>query len=268
MPEGHTIHRLAKDLATTFGEGAVAATSPQGRFAEGAALIDDATLDKAEAWGKHLFCWWSSGDILHVHLGLIGKFRPVPTAEAPTESVRLRLESSDIAWQLTGPQTCQVIDPVRRDAVVAPLGPDPLRRGRHSAAAFADRLLATSRPVGAALLDQSIIAGIGNVYRAELLFLTGLHPTTPANTVPRDLVGDLWELTRAQLKRGYAWNRIVTVSAPDVDRRVTRNLDPEDALYAYHRTGLPCRRCHDHIADQELAGRTIWYCPTCQPVPA
>ena len=124
MPEGHTIHRLARDLAADLRGRSVPASSPQGRFDEGAARLDGATLTSSEAWGKHLFCHWDTGDVLHVHLGLIGKFRPWPVEERPSDTIRLRLEGERTAWQLTGPQTCAVITPEDRDHVVAPLGPD------------------------------------------------------------------------------------------------------------------------------------------------
>lgn len=94
MPEGHTIHRLARDLAEDLHGRPVAVSSPQGRFDEGAARLDGATMTGAEAWGKHLFCHWDTGDVLHVHLGLIGKFRPTPAEEVAGETVRLRLEAT------------------------------------------------------------------------------------------------------------------------------------------------------------------------------
>lgn len=266
MPEGHTIHRLARDLgADLSGLEAVAASSPQGRFADGAALLDGSGLVAARAWGKHLFCEFSDGGILHVHLGLIGKFRPTPLESAPGDTVRLRLEGATAAWHLTGPQTCAVVSPEDRDGVTAELGPDPLRRGTKRRDLFIERLGRTRRPVGAALLDQSIVAGIGNVYRAELLLLVGIHPDRPANEVDAGEAGVLWDLTVDQLKRGLKWNRIVTVSTEDIGKRVTSRIRREDALYAYKRDGEPCRRCGTIIEISEVAGRSIWFCPVCQP---
>lgn len=265
MPEGHTIHRLARDLGRDLDEAPVRASSPQGRFADSAVLIDGASVARSDAWGKHLFVSWSSGDILHVHLGLIGKFRPHP-ADAPAgNTIRLRLESNSTAWHLTGPQTCALITPEDRERVTAKLGPDPLRRGSKRRDEFMRRLLATRRPIGAALLDQTIVAGIGNVYRAELLLLAGIHPERPAADLDVESAGHIWDLTVRQLKRGLAWNRIVTVSEPDVGRRVTRRIADEDALFVYHRTDEPCRRCDTPIQDRTVAGRSIWFCPRCQP---
>jgi len=264
MPEGHTIHRLARDLRRDLAGEPVEASSPQGRFADGAARLHGAALESADAWGKHLFCQWSSGDILHVHLGLIGKFRRVAPAREPRDTIRLLLAGPDSTWQLTGPQTCALITPTERDDITAELGPDPLRRGTRRRSEFIRRVGATRRPIGAVLLDQRVIAGIGNVYRAELLWICGIHPETPASDIDPVLVGELWDLTGTQLRQGVDWNRIVTVSADDVDRRVTRTIKRDDALYAYKRAGLPCRRCHDLVLDMSLAGRTIAYCPTCQ----
>jgi endonuclease-8 len=265
MPEGHTIHRLARDLRADLGQHRVQASSPQGRFSDGAALIDGTRLRTAEAWGKHLFCHWDSGDVLHVHLGLIGKFRPTPLTDAPPDTIRLRLRGSSYAWHLTGPQTCAIVSPDLRDDVTSRLGPDPLRRGANRRQKFVDGLMGTRRPLGAALLDQGIVAGIGNVYRAELLFLIGVHPAKAATSLSAELAGELWDETVVQLKRGLAWNRIVTVDGADVGYRVTRNIDADDALYAYHRSESPCRRCGALIEEREIAGRRIWYCPTCQP---
>ncbi|MGI9622604.1 MAG: Fpg/Nei family DNA glycosylase [Acidimicrobiales bacterium] len=265
MPEGHTIHRLARDLRADLGQHDVGASSPQGRFEAGSALIDGRNLVSSEAWGKHLFLEWDSGDLLHVHLGLIGKFRPTDLDETPSETVRLRLEGQNYAWHLTGPQTCAVVTPDDREEVISRLGPDPLRRGTRRRGVFVERLTATKRPLGAALLDQAIIAGIGNVYRAELLFLQGVNPAVSASRLDEAAAAELWDTTVTQLRRGLEWNRIVTVHRDDLGKRVTRNTDPEDALYVYHRTDEPCRRCQTLVEAREIAGRQIWFCPRCQP---
>ena len=265
MPEGHTIHRLAADLERSLTGGPVRATSPQGRFDNGAARIDGQPIDRAEAYGKHLFCSWPDGSVLHIHLGLIGKFRSVPVDVDPGDTIRLRLESKTDAWHLTGPQTCAIITPQDRDAVTTRLGPDPLRRGSTRKATFVERLRATKRPLGVALLDQHVIAGIGNVYRAELLFLIGVNPERPACDLSVKDAELLWDLTVDQLRRGRKWNRIVTVDGDDVGFRVTNRIERDDALYAYKREGQPCRRCHDEITQISLGGRSTWYCPTDQP---
>ncbi|HMR97385.1 MAG TPA: hypothetical protein PKE05_17760 [Microthrixaceae bacterium] len=92
MPEGHIIHRLAREIRSTLDGAPVLASSPQGRFADGAAVIDRHRLVRTDAWGKYLFCDFGTGEILHVHLGLIGKFRRRSTPPPdPVGIVRLRL---------------------------------------------------------------------------------------------------------------------------------------------------------------------------------
>ena len=136
MPEGHTIHRLAADLRKDFVSKRVEATSPQGRFAESAALLNGIQMIKSEAWGKHLFCHWENGNILHVHLGLIGKFRKVNRDDPPRDTIRLRLVHESSAWHLTGPQTCALITEDDLQDVINKLGPDPLRVGLRGMSKF------------------------------------------------------------------------------------------------------------------------------------
>lgn len=262
MPEGHTIHRLARDLNRTLGGRTVHAWSPQGRFADGAAMLDDRPLVRAEAWGKYLFCDFGVGQALHVHLGLIGKFRrrPAPPPE-PVGMVRLRLEGEEATWDLSGPTRCELVPPDEQQRIVAKLGADPLRRNPDVAAARA-KFARSSRPVGAYLLDQSVIAGIGNVYRAELLFLCGIHPARPASSLSDEEFDELWERTVELLRIGVRTGRIVTTDPDEIGRPRSR-MRREDRLYAYHREH--CRRCGSEIGVLELGGRPIWYCPQCQP---
>ena len=262
MPEGHTIHRLARDLNRTLSGAPVHAWSPQGRFADGAALIDGRSLVRASAWGKYLFCDFGTGEILHVHLGLIGKFRPKPVpAPEPVGVIRLRLEGSRATWDLSGPTRCELItrEEVRR--ITAQLGADPLRRNPDVATARA-KFARSSRPVGAYLLDQSVIAGIGNVYRAELLFLCGIHPARPASSLSDDEFDELWARTVGLLRIGVRLGRIVTTEPDEIGRPRSR-MHADDRLYVYHREH--CRRCGTELDVVELGGRPIWCCPTCQP---
>jgi endonuclease-8 len=170
MPEGHTLHRLARDQQKVFGGTVVAASSPQGRFAAGAAELDGQVLVRTEAYGKHLLHHYGNERILHVHLGLYGKFAPGRgEPPEPRGALRLRL-SNDEAWtDLRGPIACELVTPDQVETLVSRLGPDPLRPRADPSAAY--RRIARSRaPIGVLLMDQSVIAGIGNVYRAEVLF--------------------------------------------------------------------------------------------------
>ena len=266
VPEGHTIHRLAADLRKDFVSKSVEATSPQGRFAESAALLNGIQMIKSEAWGKHLFCHWENGNILHVHLGLIGKFRKVNRDDPPRDTIRLRLVHESSAWHLTGPQTCALITEDDLQDVINKLGPDPLRVGLRGMSKFKRRLGESKKPIGAALLDQNLLAGIGNVYRAELLFLCGIHPETRCNKIRDDQAEELWKWTVDLLRRGKKLNRIVTIQDEDKGTIKVKNKKRNNSLYAYKRAGLDCRRCPDEIVISKLAGRSMWHCPNCQKI--
>lgn len=261
MPEGHTIHRLARDLGKSFAAGPVWATSPQGRFREGAQRLDGAELQRARAFGKHLFLEFEPA-MLHIHLGLIGKFRPAPITEAPRDSIRLRLRNDDGVWDLTGPQDCRLIGRAEQDEITDRLGPDPLRRGARPDR-FVEALARRRTPVAAALLDQAVVAGIGNVYRAEFLFIEGIDPHQPAASLSSEQALALWDLSREQLRQGVRLNRIVTVDKNDSGTSAGR-LAREDALYVYKREGLPCRRCATEISIGDVGGRSCWWCSSCQ----
>lgn len=137
MPEGHTIHRLAQDCTAAFARTAVRVTSPQGKFADSAALLDGTVLTTADAHGKHLFLGFgAAGNAaedaaenpawVHIHLGLFGKvaFGPVP-APPPTDTVRLRLANDTAHVDLRGPTTCALITDPEKRAIHDRLGPDP-----------------------------------------------------------------------------------------------------------------------------------------------
>lgn len=263
MPEGHTIHRLARDLQRTLGDDtSLHVWSPQGRFAAGAALLDGQRLRRAEAWGKYLFCDFDIGQVLHVHLGLIGKFRRrgVPAPD-PVGAIRLRIEGDSATWDLSGPTRCELMPPDEVGRITSRLGADPLRRTPDVAAARA-KFARSSRPVGAYLLDQSVIAGIGNVYRAELLFLCGIHPARPAQSLSDEEFDELWRRTVELLRLGVRTGRIITTDPDEIGRPRSR-MRAQDRLYVYHREH--CRRCGTELGVLQLGGRPIWFCPTCQP---
>jgi endonuclease-8 len=263
VPEGHTIHRLARDLRRDLDGQRVEVTSPQGRFAASAARLDGQVPERIEAWGKHLFVAWETGEVLHVHLGLIGKFRPQPDTAEPRPSVRLRLAVPGRAWWLVGPTVCELGTPELLERTVAKLGPDPLRPDGDEAE-FVARLRRKRIPVGAALLDQGVVAGIGNVYRAELLFLEGIDPRRPANGLAPEEAAAIWRRTVDLLRVGVRIGRIVTRDPAEVGAPAGR-IPKHERLYVYHRSGQPCRRCGDAVAEAAVAGRRCWWCPTCQP---
>jgi endonuclease-8 len=267
VPEGHTLHRIARRHNDVLAGHALRVSSPQGRFADGAAVLDGVELTEAEAFGKHLFYRWESDATLYVHLGLVGKFRTwkAETAPQPTSGTRLVMANEHAQAHLAGPMACRLVTADEADDIVGELGPDPIRsrRGRRE---FAARLARKRVPIGAALLDQRVIAGIGNVYRAELLFLLGIHPDVRADRLSPDEIDALWDLTVDELRAGVKTGRIITVRPREMGARRRTDLTGDERLYVYHRDGLPCRRCGTEIRMKQVATRRMWWCPTCQPV--
>lgn len=269
MPEGHTIHRYARIHRGLLLDRRVAAWSPQGRFAEGAAIIDGTTCVGVDAHGKHLFYRFDANGgapnepILHVHLGLFGRFRRYgEDPRPPTAGTRLVLTTGAAHLQLAGPTACELLTPGELDDVRARLGPDPLRDDDPAPAL--DALSRRRAAIGQLLLDQSVIAGIGNVYRAELLFLLGVHPDRPARDVDAGTLRELWRVARRLLRDGERRGRIITVQPQDRSRPPSR-LRRDERLYVYRRTGLACRRCGTPVTSWELGARPIYACPRCQP---
>ena len=237
-------------------------TSPRGRFAEGAALLDGLPLDTTDAYGKHLFLGFPGDRWLHVHLGLYGSWTFGPSPAPPARgALRLRLEGNGSYADLRGPTACEVWTPVEKSVLQARLGPDPLRR-RPSGERGWERLSRSRTPVGQLLMDQSVVAGVGNVYRAEILFRAAVSPYRAGNLVLRSEWDGLWADLVALMRAGLRTGRIVT-TRPSHRPRGGR-VRQEDAQYVYRRTGLPCRVCGTPVATEPMAGRNLFWCPSCQ----
>jgi endonuclease-8 len=263
MPEGHTIHRIAIDHSRILRGRPVAVSSPQGRFSESARLVDGQRLRRIEAYGKHLFYEWANGLVGHVHLGLFGRFNRYTgagPADAPT--VRMRLAVAKTTIDLTGPTDCSIGTPDDRDRIVARLGPDPLRADAEPGRAY-ESVARRLAPVGQLLLEQRVISGVGNVYRAEALFVCGINPLRAGQALSRDDFDRLWETLAEMLRRGVAEGRIVTVDGDEFDVPDAPTQRGE-TTYVYHRD--VCLRCAAPIRTVELGGRPCYYCPSCQPV--
>jgi formamidopyrimidine-DNA glycosylase len=259
MPEGHTLHRLARELDSRFAGDVISASSPQGRFVEGAALLDGGVFDSAEAYGKHLFCH-IGGRILHVHLGLYGTFLTTQAPPSPPRgAVRLRLTSARSSADLRGPTACEVITEEQRLALLSRLGPDPLRDdadpGRGWAAVHRSR-----RTLASLLMDQSVVAGVGNVYRAEVLYRQRLDPSASGSGLTRGVWDDLWTDLVELMHRGVEDGHIETLRAEH------EPLAPDGGprRYVYRRHGESCLVCGSRVRISEVEGRNLYWCPGCQ----
>ncbi len=331
MPEGHSVHRIARQFARNVVGHTVAASSPQGRFAEGAALLDGREAVSVRAVGKQMFLGFEADLWLRVHLGMYGAWdfagqiladptiasangRMGQTNQRGTEidrvfdgagenslssigaprrtrvrmseqttgldgdgeadlpwpppvvgQVRLRLLTEATCADLRGPTACQLQTPDEVQATIAKLGPDPLVDDVHEGE---ERFTAVVRrkptPIGLLLMDQNVVSGIGNVYRAEMLFRARLDPHTPGRDVPDEVVRELWR----------DWTRLLAIGVETGQMMTMDDLDPEawrramasraDRHWVYHRAGLPCRVCGTAIALEEMASRKLYWCPNCQ----
>ncbi|MET0295949.1 MAG: DNA-formamidopyrimidine glycosylase family protein [Microbacterium sp.] len=331
MPEGHSVHRIARQFDRNIVGRVVAASSPQGRFAEGAAVIDGRTATAVRAVGKQMFLEFDDDIWLRVHLGMYGAWdfageivadptiasangrmgqtnqrgtildEPVMDAAgensltsigAPRRTrVRVRmseqttgLAGDDVEWpppivgqvrlrlltdvtcaDLRGPTACQLQTPDEVAATIAKLGPDPLV---DDVAEGEERFTAVVRrkptAIGLLLMDQTVVSGIGNVYRAELLFRARQNPHTPGRDVPEEVVRGLWQDWVGLLSIGVETGQMMTMDdlSPEEWRAAMASRD--DRHWVYHRAGLPCRVCGTSIVVEEAAGRKLYWCPSCQ----
>lgn len=311
----------------------VAASSPQGRFAAGAAELDGLTMTDAMAVGKQLFLEFAADEDaprlwLRVHLGIYGAWdfgfpdRPPPDdpppdlplpeeravgtrleggtpasadhedsvhsigaprrarirmAESETElgsasfpadpvgQVRLRLLADSAVADLRGPTACEVLQPEQVAAVIARLGPDPLvDDGLAAEERFTEVVRRKPTPIGLLLMDQSVVAGIGNVYRAELLYRARLNPHTPGKLVPEDVVRALWEDWSVLLRRGVETGLMLTMDGLSDETQAKAIANRDDRHWVYRRAGLPCRTCGTDIVLEVAAARKLYWCPQCQ----
>ncbi|RZI95998.1 MAG: Fpg/Nei family DNA glycosylase [Microbacterium sp.] len=330
MPEGHSVHRIARQFDRNFVGRPLSASSPQGRFAEGAAVLDGRTPTRARAVGKQMFLEFDDDLWLRVHLGLYGAWdfageilvdptiasangrmgqtnqrgtdlervyddageNSLSSIGAPRRTrvhvrmseqtrglsddggewpppvigqVRLRLLNDVTCADLRGPTACELQTPEEMLATVAKLGPDPLV---DDPAEGEERFVATVRrkptAIGLLLMDQNVVGGIGNVYRAEMLFRARLNPHTPGREVPEETVRQLWRDWVKLLAIGVETGQMMTMDDLDAESYRRAMASRDDRHWVYHRAGLPCRVCGTAIVLEEMATRKLYWCPSCQ----
>ncbi|WP_295828684.1 Fpg/Nei family DNA glycosylase [uncultured Microbacterium sp.] len=329
MPEGHSVHRIARQFDRNIVGRTVAASSPQGRFVEGASVIDGREALEVRAVAKQMFLRFDGDVWLRVHLGMYGAWdfsgdvvvdatiasangrmgqtnqrgtviddEPILDAAgensltsigAPRRTrvrmseqttglegqnewpppvvgqVRLRLLTDTTCADLRGPTACVLQTPDEVQATIAKLGPDPLV---DDLAEGEERFTATVRkkptPIGLLLMDQAVVSGIGNVYRAELLFRARQNPHTPGRDVPEEVVRGIWRDWATLLPIGVETGQMMTMDGLDPAAYRRAMARRADRHWVYHREGLPCRVCGTAIVMEEAAGRKLYWCPKCQ----
>ena len=255
MPEGHTIHRAALDQRPMLVGQNLDVTSPQGRFFEGAARLDGAKCTGIDAYGKHLLYQFGSM-ALHIHLGLFGVFKTqkVPAAE-PKGAVRVRMMSKTHCVDINGPNTSEVLLGAELASLISRIGPDVLRVDADPERA---RIAKSKAPIGLLLMDQSVMAGIGNIYRSEILWRQRVHPDTPGNRLTREIFDRLWADAVHLLKIGVKANSIITVDGV----KKSRSRYGERVNIFNKPT---CPSCSGEIRKFEMGNRRVFTCDICQP---
>jgi formamidopyrimidine-DNA glycosylase len=180
----------------------------------------------------------------------------------PVGAVRVRLLTDATVADLRGPTACDVLQPDEVRAQIAKLGPDPLvdsaKKGEQR---FVDAVAKKPTPIGLLLMDQSVVAGIGNVYRAELLFRARLNPHTPGKLIPEEVVRNLWRDWTKLLKLGVKTGQMLTMDGLSTAKYNAALANRADRHWVYHRTGEPCRVCGTPIVMELAAGRKLYWCP-------
>lgn len=327
MPEGHSVHRIARQFAANFVGTAPEVTSPQGRFAQGAAILNRREMLDARAVGKQMFLEFEGDHWLRVHLGIYGAWdfagdvrvdssiqihgqtpghsklgqtgmagsidsaaedsvtsigaprrTRVRMAEQdretevegsfppdPVGQVRVRLLNDAVCADLRGPTACEVLTPAEVDAVFQRLGPDPANANTEAEKQrFVERAHKKKTPIGLVLMDQSVVAGIGNVYRAEMLFRAELNPHTPANQLSQETLGDLWDDWAHLLEIGITVGQMITIDGLTGDDYVKALQERDERHWVYKLEGTPCKRCGTNIVLEEFGARKLYWCPGCQ----
>ena len=287
MPEGHSIHRIARHFDEVFVNQHLTLTSPQGRFRQGAKLLSGHRAVASEAYGKHWFLYFDNELVLNVHLGMYGAWtfggqqrssigapRKIGEQEdhreaaheltEPRPTTRVRIIGEHSWADLVGASVCRTLTMAEAQEVIDSIGPDPLREDADPQRFF-DVAAKTRRRIGAILMDQKTIGGIGNIYRAEGLFRLDLNPHTPANTLPRDIHEAIWQDQVHLLNIGVETGRIITTEPQHRPGIPLAEAFPEHANYVYQRHGKPCLVCgQDAIIVEPLEARKLYWCTACQ----
>jgi endonuclease-8 len=262
MPEGDTVWRTARRLHQALAGQTL--TGAQLRVPQHATVdLAGQTVHEVVARGKHLLHRIGDDTTLHTHLKMEGSwhlYRPATRWRRPAYQARVVLRTQ--AWVAVG-FDLGAVDVVRRDEeerLVGHLGPDLLGPDWDLAEAVRRLAAQPDRQIGDALLDQRNLAGIGNMYKSEICFLTGTHPMLP--------VGEVVDLERVVSRA----QEVLAAGRARVEQATTGDTRRGHRHWVYLRSGQPCRRCGTRIegAEQGETGRereTFW-CPRCQPLRA
>lgn len=183
----------------------------------------------------------------------------------PVGQVRVRLLTDTVCADLRGPTACEVLDPPQALVAMNRLGPDPeLDSGPEAEERFTSVIRRKPTPIGRLLMDQAVVSGIGNVYRAEILFRAGINPHTPGRDLSDEAVRALWQDWAHLLHIGVETGQMMTMDDLGRADYVSAMKSRADRHWVYKREGLPCRVCGTHIVVEEMSARKLYWCPSCQ----
>ncbi len=277
MPEGDTIFRAARTLNRALSGRTVTqfeTVFPKLSRVDFDQGISGRTIERVEAQGKWLLMFFSGGVILLTHMLMSGSwhiYRPGEKWRLPRQAMRIMIVTDAFVAVAFNLQIAEfhTEQSLRRRKGFAALGPSVL--GPFDEQEGARRLLAKSQSdVGEALLMQSVVAGIGNVYKSEICFACGVHPFRKVASLSQAEAMNLMTTARKFLRANVndeSNNQIVTYTGL---RRTTSSANPEQRLWVYKRAGQPCRRCGTTIQSrkQGFDARSTFWCPVCQKASA
>jgi endonuclease-8 len=277
MPEGDTIFRSARTLHLALAGHAVVRFET--RYAHLQRAHDDAPItgrrvEAVASRGKHLLMTFSGGLVLRTHMRMSGSwhvYRPGEPWKLPRDLMRIVVATAAFEAIAFNVQDAEFVEaPALARGPVGRLGPDLLAPDFDEAEALRRLRARDAGALGDVLLDQRVVAGIGNVYRSEVLFLTRRNPATPIRTLADDELRALLALARRLLLANVLPTAGPGIATRHSLRRTTARDAPEAALWVYQREGQPCRACGTPIARARRGpdARTTWWCPRCQPAPA
>jgi endonuclease-8 len=275
MPEGDTIFRTARSLHNALA--GHRATKFDTAYAHLARVNDDRPIagrliERCEAAGKHVLIVFEGDLILRTHMRMNGSWHLYRHGERwwrGPQAMRVRVDTADWVAVAFDVPVAEFVTPKQLASTdpVAALGPDLLKTTFDRDEAIRRLRAAGARPIAQALLDQRLVAGIGNIYKSEVLFLAGVNPDTPASAVPQDGLERIMDIARGLLQDNVVPGTAAAIQTYRSLRRTDRRSDPSDSLWVYSRAGQPCRKCGTAISSMKtgLDARTTYWCATCQP---
>ena len=276
MPEGDTIYRAAtalhRALAGRVVTGFDTAYAHLARVHDGAPIVGR-TIEGCESIGKHLLIRFSGDLSLRTHMRMSGSwhlYRPGEPWQRSTRAMRIRLDTDAwvaVAFDVPVAEFLSARD-LPRSRILRSLGPDLLSAAFDRTTALARLAAAGNRPMGEVLLDQRVVAGIGNVFRNEVLFLCGLHPDVLASALPPGAFAAILDTAIPLMRANTGSGAGAGIHTYHGLRRTRRQASGEESLWVYGRAGKPCRRCGTPIvsATRGIEARVTYWCERCQRI--